>query len=1095
MLEYTYTTVIGEEYISYTLAGKRLKLTIAQFGDGVLAGDKDQKQQKALVHHLGDMPISKQVVTGNNIVTTTQFSNKVNGDVLPPFHLMEIGLFGKLLNEDGTDDTAHPEALLFYINAVSPEHADEIPGILTEYIINWPMSVSNTEQVTAVISESLVYPTKAEFDQTVIELRTESISAGRITDTQSRQMINTITTEGTGEAYTATLPGLTEYYKGLTVLVCPHTASTAKMFTLDINGLGPRQVRQIDSSGGGVVIAPTNVGWFSKAQVHLLVYNGLRFTVMNSVPLASRTYNGVARFAGRGGVDSVYDRIYPSYTNDSNIENLNDEKYTYEGLYHIYFKGSATGVPSGLDANTQCFATMETLNHYQTDKAEIVYGIKQTLVIAKLGRTWERYGYMGEATYGEWRETGPITIIDLTGETYDYNSIMDCEILKTFMGVNDTIQEFYVLYNDHSETYQYAKLTVLKSTRHTSGPNDFVQILSPLSQPYSNNCVYYRGGNDDGEMQWFQWTKVSVTVEDLDTKADKEHTHTKTQVGLGNVPNVSTNDQTPTYTEASSLTNLSSGEKLSVAFGKIKKAVAEFIAHKGNTSNPHGVTKVQVGLGNVPNVATNDQTPTFTEAGTLTNLTSGEKLNVSFGKIKRVIAEFITHKSNTSNPHGITKAQLGLAYVDNTSDLNKPISYAVQNELNNRPLSHIKIYAGTTDIIDGSLIVGYVSEDSELSQGTLVAGGGNTVRGLCMSVIGSSNTVTAGQYGLVCGWKNSVSAGESFTSGCDNILTSNGRYSIVSGYRNTVDSAYSCAIGTENKVTGERSACIGYANNVSGNYAFACCALNKVTGYAGFAFGQHCIAEDRACAGGESNTAHAFNTVIGRYAQDPIAGSYTGTNGDVLVVGKGTSSARSNAFRVDYTGKGFFANSSSSTGADYAEMWEWQDGNPDGEDRTGRFVAMQGDKIRFATGQDNSFKLGVISARPAVVGDNYADEWQGKYLTDIFGRYLTEHKVYEAVEEEIDSDGNMITPAREAYEAEEYILNPDYNGDEEYIPREQRQEWDYVGTHGKLVVIDDGTCQVDGCCYPDDSGIATEAENGFYVMERLDDTHIRVYIK
>lgn len=154
------------------------------------------------------------------------------------------------------------------------------------------------------------------------------------------------------------------------------------------------------------------------------------------------------------------------------------------------------------------------------------------------------------------------------------------------------------------------------------------------------------------------------------------HSVTKSQVGLGNVPNVATNDQTPTYTQASALANLASGEKLSVSMGKIMKAIADFISHKDSTSNPHGVTKSQVGLSNVPNVATNDQTPTYTQASTLANLTSGEKLSVSMGKIMKAIADFITHKGSTSNPHSVTKAQVGLGSVDNTSDTNKPVSTA-----------------------------------------------------------------------------------------------------------------------------------------------------------------------------------------------------------------------------------------------------------------------------------------------------------------------------------------------------------------------------------------------------------------------------------
>lgn len=59
--------------------------------------------------------------------------------------------------------------------------------------------------------------------------------------------------------------------------------------------------------------------------------------------------------------------------------------------------------------------------------------------------------------------------------------------------------------------------------------------------------------------------------------------------------NIPANDQAPTYTEASANAELASGEKLSVAFGKIAKAISSLISHIANKSNPHGVTASQVG--------------------------------------------------------------------------------------------------------------------------------------------------------------------------------------------------------------------------------------------------------------------------------------------------------------------------------------------------------------------------------------------------------------------------------------------------------------------------------------------------------------------
>ena len=98
--------------------------------------------------------------------------------------------------------------------------------------------------------------------------------------------------------------------------------------------------------------------------------------------------------------------------------------------------------------------------------------------------------------------------------------------------------------------------------------------------------------------------------------------------------------------------------------------------HVINKNNPHSVTKAQVGLSNVPNVVTNDQTPTYTVASANTTLVSGEKLSVAFGKIAKAISSLISHLANVGNPHSVTKAQVGLGNVDNTADNAKSVKYA-----------------------------------------------------------------------------------------------------------------------------------------------------------------------------------------------------------------------------------------------------------------------------------------------------------------------------------------------------------------------------------------------------------------------------------
>lgn len=142
----------------------------------------------------------------------------------------------------------------------------------------------------------------------------------------------------------------------------------------------------------------------------------------------------------------------------------------------------------------------------------------------------------------------------------------------------------------------------------------------------------------------------------------------RTNIGLGNVPNVTTNNQTPTYTVAAVLSNLVSGEILSLAFGKIAKAVSNLISHLANTNNPHSVTKSQVGLGSADNTSDQDK-PVSTAQQAALNL----KAN----------ADTLTdHTSNTSNPHSVTKAQVGLGNVSNLAPENMPASNEQESEFN-----------------------------------------------------------------------------------------------------------------------------------------------------------------------------------------------------------------------------------------------------------------------------------------------------------------------------------------------------------------------------------------------------------------------------
>lgn len=136
---------------------------------------------------------------------------------------------------------------------------------------------------------------------------------------------------------------------------------------------------------------------------------------------------------------------------------------------------------------------------------------------------------------------------------------------------------------------------------------------------------------------------------------DKANPHGVTTSQIGAVPTTRKINGKPLSSDIT-LTPTDFGADDSGAAAAVQ---ANLDTHTSNKSNPHGVTKAQVGLGNVPNVATNDQTPTYTEASSLAKLTSGEKLSAAFGKIAKAITDLIAHLANKSNPHGVTAAQVG----------------------------------------------------------------------------------------------------------------------------------------------------------------------------------------------------------------------------------------------------------------------------------------------------------------------------------------------------------------------------------------------------------------------------------------------------
>jgi len=127
------------------------------------------------------------------------------------------------------------------------------------------------------------------------------------------------------------------------------------------------------------------------------------------------------------------------------------------------------------------------------------------------------------------------------------------------------------------------------------------------------------------------------------------------------------------------------------------------------------------------------------------------------------------------------------------------------------------------------------------------------------------------------------------------------------------------------------------------------------------------------------------------------------------------------------------------SGTGYAEMFEWADGNPAGEDRRGLFVTPQEGNIRIANDSDD-YILGVVAAAPAYIGGAYEPDWP-------------------------------------------------------YVPRVMQMEWAAVGMLGRLAARDDGSCVPGGFCGPNACGMAAAGAQGYRVLHRIGEDMVLICLK
>lgn len=356
----------------------------------------------------------------------------------------------------------------------------------------------------------------------------------------------------------------------------------------------------------------------------------------------------------------------------------------------------------------------------------------------------------------------------------------------------------------YNGTEELSGMTDLKKVSQTFG-------VGSVSKKESDILVR-ANMNNNGVTKGYSITEIGLYATDPDTKTEILYAIIIAENG--------TEDYFPPYADAPTSITLDMYIGLTETAEKVTFEVLpvegtytpaeSFNEHTNNTNNPHSVTKAQVGLSNVPNVATNDQTPSYTVASSLAALASGEKLSVAFGKIAKAVSSLISHLADTVSH--ITSAER-TSWNKNTTDISNIINGATKVPKATSADSATK----ATNDGNGKNIASTYSTKQEVEEILAGISDGSTPMGNAAALGGKTSAE----------WQSEVDAKASQTA-VDNIqTTSKGEISTASWYRVAEYSGYtlshakgslgnSCIISIKEQ----------YYNNPNGEYLIKLSSVN-----------------------------------------------------------------------------------------------------------------------------------------------------------------------------------------------------------------------------------------------------------------------------
>ena len=323
-----------------------------------------------------------------------------------------------------------------------------------------------------------------------------------------------VLTSGTGSAYTATINGISTLKAGISFVMIPHTVSTTSSPTLNLNGLGAKNIRRRVSSGSSTTTDGGSTNWLSANSPVFVTYNGT-FWITDLVTPNAVDITGTVPVAKGGTGVTTLDALKNLVQNDTwklttatdITSNTDMNSYTDIGNYRCTTTsvgGSLTNKPysTGKAFIMKVYSSVGTTSgSYQYRVQEVIPIDPTTTPIARrhfstsdLGATWSFGTWTYDLNSNNWDEYVTLSGSSSSGMVREFTTGAISVLSYTTSGSASKIYTVTVKDRDgknHSVVVDYKTIQYCKSGNSFTYyfPGTVTQDGDPLLI-----CTYNSGG-------------------------------------------------------------------------------------------------------------------------------------------------------------------------------------------------------------------------------------------------------------------------------------------------------------------------------------------------------------------------------------------------------------------------------------------------------------------------------------------------------------------------------------------------------------------------------------------------------------------------